>query len=138
MALSWVELALSRILCVLPVMSISCSLVVTCWETADLLAPLYVMFSCCFLSLSYTIPCPGSCVLLNCIDSLPLLLLYFAHEQYAIPPVRLKPATLLSRHKHSTTGYCTHILCGEQMKVSDYCYDLGEKGLGQYILQMLT
>ena len=66
------------------------------------------------------------------------LLLYFAHEQYAVPPVRLKPATLLSLLKHSTTWYCTRILCGEQMKVSDYCYDLGVKGLGQYILQMLT
>ena len=66
------------------------------------------------------------------------LLLYFAHEQYAVPPVRLKPATLLSRLKHSTTGYCTRVLCGEQMKVSDYCYDRGVKGLRQYILQMLT
>ena len=61
----------------------------------------------------------------------------FAHEQYAVLPVRLEPATFLSRLKHSTTGYCTRILYSEQMKVSDNCYDLGVKGLGQYILQML-
>ena len=119
-------------------MSIAFSLVVTCWETADLLALLYVMFSCCFLSLPIPYRVLGHvCYLIVSIPYL-CLLLYFAHEQYAVPPVRLKPATLLSRLKHSTTGYCTRILCGEQMKVSDYCYDLGEKGLGQYILQMLT
>ena len=138
MALSWVELVLSRIKCVLPVMSISASFVVTCWERAELLAPLYVILSCCFCHL----PIPY-CVLGHVCYSIVsisylCLLLYFAHEQYGVPPVRLKPATLLSQLKHSTTGYYTRILCGEQMKVSDYCYDLGVKGLGQYILQMLT
>ena len=43
------------------------------WERSDLLAPLYVMFSCFFLSPSHTIPCPGSCVVLDCIDSWLLL-----------------------------------------------------------------
>ena len=33
-------------------MSVSCSLVVTCWERADLLAFLYVMFSCVFVTFS--------------------------------------------------------------------------------------
>ena len=107
---SLVELALSRILCVLPI--ISCSLVVTCWARADLLAPLYVMFSC-VLSPFHTIPCPGSCVVLDCIDSWPLPSSFFAQGQYAVPPVRLKPATPLYRLKHSTTGYCTRILCGD-------------------------
>ena len=41
------------------------------------------------------------------------LLLYFAHGQYAVPPVRLKPATPLSPLKHSTTGYFTRIVCGD-------------------------
>ena len=110
----------------------------TCWERADLLAPLYVMFSCCFSHLPIPYRVLGHvCYLIVSIPYL-CLLLYFAHEQYAVPPVRLKPATLLSRLKHSTTGYCIRILCGEQMRVSDYCYDLGVKGLGQYILQMLT
>ena len=81
------------------------------WPLGSVVCDVFLLF----LSLSHTIPCPGSCVLPNCIDSLPL-----------------------PRLKHSTTGYCTRILCGEQMKVSDYCYDLGVKGLGQYILQMLT
>ena len=119
-------------------MSISCSLVVTCWERAALFAPLYVMFSCCFCHFPIPYRVLGHvCYLIVSIPCL-CLLLYFAHEQYAVPPVRLKPATLLSRLKHSTTRYCTRIVYGEQMKVSDYCYVLGVKGLGQYILQMLT
>ena len=36
------------------VLSVYCSLVVTCWERADLLALLYVMFSCVF-SLSHMV-----------------------------------------------------------------------------------
>ena len=34
-------------------MSVHCSLLVTCWERANLLALLYVMFSCVFV----TFPC---------------------------------------------------------------------------------
>ena len=40
---------------------VHCSLVVTCLERADLLALLYVMFSCIFVT-------PGSGVALDCID----------------------------------------------------------------------
>ena len=92
-------------------MSISCSLVVTYWARTDLLAPLYVMFSCVYITFLH-------CVLGRVwylIVSIPDLglLLYFAQGQYAVPPVRLKPATTLSRLKHSTTGYCTRILCGD-------------------------
>ena len=39
------------------VVSVPCSLVVTCWERADLLAVVYVVFSC-VLSLSQM--CPGT------------------------------------------------------------------------------
>ena len=35
------------------VLSVPCSLVVTCWERADLLAHLYVMFSCVFVTFPY-------------------------------------------------------------------------------------
>ena len=35
------------------VLSVPCSLVVTCWEKADLLALLYVMFSCVFVTFPY-------------------------------------------------------------------------------------
>ena len=35
------------------VMSVPCSLVVTCWQRANLLSPLYVMFICVFV----TFPC---------------------------------------------------------------------------------
>ena len=35
------------------VLSVPCSLVVTCWERADLLALLYVMFSCVFVTFPY-------------------------------------------------------------------------------------
>ena len=63
-----------------------------------------------FLSPSITISVLGHVRYL--IVSIPYicLLLYFAHGQYAVPPVRHTPATRL---KHSTTGYCTRILCGD-------------------------
>ena len=35
------------------VLSVLCCLVVTCWKMADLLAILYVMFSCVFVTLPY-------------------------------------------------------------------------------------
>ena len=38
------------------VMFISCSLLVICWKRAYLLARLYVMFSCAFVSFPYGIP----------------------------------------------------------------------------------
>ena len=49
------------------VLSVPCSLVVTCLEGAYILAILYVMFSCvlCHLPIWY----PGSDVVLDCIDS---------------------------------------------------------------------
>ena len=34
-------------------MSVPCSLVATCWERADLLALLYVMFSCVFVAFPF-------------------------------------------------------------------------------------
>ena len=45
------------------VVSVSCSLVVTCWERADLLADVLL---CLY---HFSIRCPGSGVLLDCIDS---------------------------------------------------------------------
>ena len=61
------------------------------WPLGSLVCDVFLLF----LSLSHTIPCPGSCVLIYCIDSLPLPSSLLCHEQYAVPPVRLKPATLL-------------------------------------------
>ena len=46
------------------VSSVPCSVVITCWERADLLTLLYVMFSC-VLSLSHMV----SWVVFDCIDS---------------------------------------------------------------------
>ena len=43
-----------------------CSLAVTCWEKADFLALLCVMF---FVLCHFPIRCPGSGVVLDCIDS---------------------------------------------------------------------
>ena len=40
--------------CVCQALSVHCTLVVTCWERANLLALLYVMFSC-VLSLSHVV-----------------------------------------------------------------------------------
>ena len=58
-------------------MSAYCSLVVTCWERADLLALFCVVFFCLFGH--FTIWCPGSGVVLDCIDflTLPSFLLKF-------------------------------------------------------------
>ena len=47
--------------------SAPCSLVITCWEQADLLALLCVVFSCGFVT--FPISCPGSGVGLECIYS---------------------------------------------------------------------
>ena len=58
----------SFLLFVFIVMSVSCSLVVICWERADLLARLYLMFSFVVFC-HFPIWCPGSGVVLNCIDS---------------------------------------------------------------------
>ena len=35
----------------------ACSLAVTCWERADLLAKFYVMFSCVFVTFPYGVLC---------------------------------------------------------------------------------
>ena len=48
------------------VLSVSCSLEITCWDRADFLALLNVIF---FLFLSLSIWYPGSGVVLDCIDS---------------------------------------------------------------------
>ena len=37
------------------IMSVPCSLVITCWEKADLLAILYVMLPCVFVTFSYDV-----------------------------------------------------------------------------------
>ena len=37
------------------VLSVSCSLAVTCWKKSDLLALLYVMFSCVFVTFPYDV-----------------------------------------------------------------------------------
>ena len=50
----------------LNVMSVSCSLVVTYWVRANLLAPLYVMF---LVFCHFPILCLGSGVVLDCVDS---------------------------------------------------------------------
>ena len=47
--ISFVDLLFYMCLSLRSVMSVSCRLAVTCWERADLLALLYVMFSCAFV-----------------------------------------------------------------------------------------
>ena len=50
--LLWISFVICVCLCH-TVLSVSCSLVVTCWERADLLALLYVIFSCVFVTFPY-------------------------------------------------------------------------------------
>ena len=65
-------LFLSRVFLCHTVLSVPCSLVVTCWERADLLALLCVMFSCDFVTFPYgvldqvwyvIVSIPGLCLL---------------------------------------------------------------------------
>ena len=92
-------------------MSFSCSLVVTCWARVDLLAPLYVMVSCVNITFQYCVLGQVWNLIVSILDL--CLLLYFTQGQYAVPTVRLKPATPLSQPKHSTIRYCTRLLCGD-------------------------
>ena len=48
-------------------LSVHCNLVVNCWERANLLALLFVMFCCVFVTFPWW--CPVSGVVLDCIDS---------------------------------------------------------------------
>ena len=56
--------------------SVSCSLVVTCWEGGDLLALVHVMFSCVFVTLPFRVPGQVWCLILLIPD---LCLPYFHH-----------------------------------------------------------
>ena len=59
--LLWIILLFMSHVCLYStVLSVPCSLAVTCWERADLLALLYVMCSCVFVT-------PGSGVVFDCI-----------------------------------------------------------------------
>ena len=48
-------LLLVFLVCLSYCLSVPCSHVVSCWERADLLALLYVMFSCVFVTFLYDI-----------------------------------------------------------------------------------
>ena len=51
---------------IFPLLDVHCSLMVTCWERANLLALLYLILSC---FCHFPMWCPGSGVVLDCIDS---------------------------------------------------------------------
>ena len=57
--LLWIFLFVIYVCLCHTVISLSCSLEVTCWERADLLAFLYVMFSFCSFLLSNKVPWVG-------------------------------------------------------------------------------
>ena len=59
------------------------------WERADLLAPLYVMLSCCCCFCHLSIPYRVLNHVWYLIVSIPdlCILLYFAHGQYAVPGI---------------------------------------------------
>ena len=50
-------------------LSVPCNLVITCWERADLLALMCVMFSCVFFHFPIWCPGSGDRVVLDCIYS---------------------------------------------------------------------
>ena len=75
-------------------LSANCSLVVTCWERPDLLALLYVMFNCVFV----TFPC-GVMGQVLVLISLPSFLLLV--EKY-LPSVGFEPTTFYLHVRCST------------------------------------
>ena len=59
---------------------------ITCWEKADILALLYVMFYCVFVSLPFF---SGSGVVCHCISSWSLLLTYFTPFKFKVYKTKL-------------------------------------------------
>ena len=53
------------------VLSVHCSLVVTCWERADILALFYVMFSCVLVTFQYGVQGQVMCLIVLIPDRLP-------------------------------------------------------------------
>ena len=61
------------------VLSVSCSLLVTCWEMAGLLALLHVLFSCVFVTFPYDVPGQAWYLIVS-IPELCLILYFYAHS----------------------------------------------------------
>ena len=81
-------------LILLSVMSVYCSLVVTC---------------CAFVTFPYRVLDQVRYLIVSVTDLLP----YLTQGHNAVPPLRLESATPLSKLKHYTTGYCTPIWWGD-------------------------
>ena len=114
-------------------MSISCSFVVTCLERADLLAPLYVMFSCVFfVTFPYHTVSWAMCVtgLYRFLTFAFFFTLLTDNMQFYLWDSNPQPFYLGSSTLPLGTAlaYCVVIT----MKVSGYWYALGAKGLGKY------
>ena len=92
MLLLWIFFVICVFLCH-AVRYVSYSLVVTCWERANLLAPSNVMFSCvvCY----FPIRCPGSGVILDCIDSWSLPFLTFKLSDFVLIMLNAKMPTIV-------------------------------------------
>ena len=111
----------------------SCLFLATVRERSDFLAPLYVIFSYVFVTFPYRVLGHVWYLIVSTPDF--CLLLYFAQWQYAVPPMKLKPVTSLSRLKHSTTGYCTFIIvCGDYNESFRLLLWFGVQCLGQIYL----
>ena len=111
----------------------------SCGHLLDMGWPLGSLVCDVFLCL-YHLPtlCPGSCVELDCIDSWPLPSSLLCSR--TICNIHLWGSNPQSLYLDSNTlpldnalAYCVVIM----MKVSDYCYDLGVKGLGQIYLTIV-
>ena len=70
------------------VLSVPCGLVITCWEGADLLVLLCVMFSCVFVTFPYSflgqvwyliVSIPNRCLLSYLLEKLFLFLFFLSH-----------------------------------------------------------
>ena len=66
------------------VLSVPCSLVVTCWERAYLLALLYVMFSCVFVTFPYGVLVQMWYLIVSIPDLCLLLYLFLLHASKSL------------------------------------------------------
>ena len=64
------------------VLSVPCSLVITCWERDDILALLYVMFSCVFVTFPYCNLGQVWYMIVSNTDRCLLLYLYVQHQDF--------------------------------------------------------
>ena len=98
------------------VLSAPCSLVVTCWERADLLALLYVIFSCVFVTFQHGVLCQVLCLIVWIPD---LCLLPYFYSQTCRLVIR--SSLLISTCMQQTSTLANCICSGGTVLYTNIC-----------------